>query len=143
MIINTKFEIGQKVWFKSEGKEPFEGVVSNITVDVSKKKEKKIEYWAEIQEGRWLIFDECETFATKEEAINGLTEKLLPPPAPECTGMSKRFYAACAAMQGMISNKIEMKHFRQSANNKGVSIIEAIAIIAYAYADELLKQENQ
>lgn len=45
-------------------------------------------------------------------------------------GMSKRFYAACAAMQGLIS------HY-------GVAFEESHIQKAYYYADELLKQENE
>ena len=44
-------------------------------------------------------------------------------------GMSKRFYAACTAMQGLIS------HY-------GVSYEESHAQKAFYFADELLKQEN-
>jgi hypothetical protein len=43
-------------------------------------------------------------------------------------GMSKRFYAACAAMQGLIS------HY-------GVEFEESHAKKAFYFADELLKQE--
>lgn len=45
-------------------------------------------------------------------------------------GMSKRFYAACAAMQGLLSPE------KVFINKK--ELIES----AYEYADELLKQEN-
>ena len=46
------------------------------------------------------------------------------------SGMSKRFYAACAAMQGFISSGYE-----ESA--------DVIAEMAYLFADALLKQENE
>jgi len=46
-------------------------------------------------------------------------------------GMSKRFYAACCAMQGMLADL-----------PKGISKIE-IAESAFAFADELLKQEDK
>lgn len=48
-------------------------------------------------------------------------------------GISKRFYAACAAMQGLLS-----------ANKSGIVFLEPEEAIrfAYFYADELLKQEN-
>lgn len=48
-------------------------------------------------------------------------------------GMSKRFYAACAAMQGLISN-----------SNKELvdKPIKYLVTISYTLADELLKQEN-
>ena len=45
-------------------------------------------------------------------------------------GMSKRFYAACAAMQGFISSGYE-------------GSADVIAEMAYRVADELLKQENE
>ena len=47
-------------------------------------------------------------------------------------GMSKRFYAACAVMQGLYSNPA-------MANRA----IEEVIASAYAAADELLKQENK
>ncbi len=58
------------------------------------------------------------------------------------TGMSKRFYAACAAMQGVLSDETAMlqliKFARERGRNEGRKfIIEA----AYALADELLRQE--
>lgn len=63
-------------------------------------------------------------------------------------GMSKRFYAACAAMQGILSGK----HENLQCNRKGDSAFpinqtlsynfEKIAINAFKIADELLKQEN-
>ena len=46
-------------------------------------------------------------------------------------GMSKRFYAACAAMQGMLANQ-SVTHIPD----------EIVIRTAYKLADELLKQEN-
>ena len=60
------------------------------------------------------------------------------------TGMSKRFYAACAAMQGLLSNPNtadQLKAINQNGTTK-----ESYAIVvrsAYSLADELLKQENE
>ena len=49
-------------------------------------------------------------------------------------GMSKRFYAACAAMQGLLAyQNLDMMKF---------SFEEVIPKLAFMYADELLKQEN-
>ena len=48
---------------------------------------------------------------------------------PDCFGMSKRFYAACAAMQGILSNN-------PPSDDK------TLVKQAYAIADELLKQED-
>lgn len=48
-------------------------------------------------------------------------------------GMSKRFYAACAAMQGMLANMY--------TGGNGYAYSETIDL-AYKYADELLSQEN-
>ena len=48
-------------------------------------------------------------------------------------GMSKRFYAACAAMQGMLANPNE---------NLVHTVDNDIVRVAYRMADELLKQEN-
>lgn len=51
-------------------------------------------------------------------------------------GMSKRFYAACAAMQGFLSYGV--------ANPLGTNDpnYELIVKQSYKFADELLKQEN-
>ena len=49
-------------------------------------------------------------------------------------GMSKRFYAACAAMQGLLSNE-------SMIDNHNLDSIEWIAKHAIMQADELLKQE--
>jgi hypothetical protein len=48
------------------------------------------------------------------------------------SGMSKRFYAACAAMQGLYSNPAMVNYE-----------VEEVIASAYAAADELLKQENE
>lgn len=50
-------------------------------------------------------------------------------------GMSKRFYAACAAMQGILANTILI--------DDGFVKPELIAEFAYKCADEILKQENK
>jgi len=52
---------------------------------------------------------------------------------PFQAGMSKRFYADCAAMQGLLSSDRIMEGY-----NKGLTIIRA-----YELADELLKQEYE
>lgn len=49
-------------------------------------------------------------------------------------GMSKRFYAACAAMQGILANPVP--DLVKMSNS-------IIAEFAYRVADELLKQENE
>jgi len=50
-------------------------------------------------------------------------------------GMSKRFYAACAAMQGILAGR---------STHMSLSTIGESLVIEYAYkfADELLRQEN-
>ena len=55
-------------------------------------------------------------------------------------GMSKRFYAACAAMQGLLANA----DWTKSANipDDFDEYKERIANASYEFADELLKQEN-
>ena len=54
-------------------------------------------------------------------------------------GMSKRFYAACAAMQGLLSNSVFMSYMTQEySNNTDKEVVRN----AYELADELLKQEN-
>ena len=51
----------------------------------------------------------------------------------DTTGMSKRFYAACAAMNGLIANS-----YIQWTNATDIDLISK----SYELADELLKQEN-
>lgn len=56
------------------------------------------------------------------------------PPEHIGVGMDKRFYAACAAMQGQIANRglsLELNRLSRDVE------------YAYRYADELLKQENE
>jgi len=48
-------------------------------------------------------------------------------------GISKRFYAACSAMQGLLS------HIEGYEKANGIELLIADA---YEFADELLKQEN-
>lgn len=55
------------------------------------------------------------------------------------TGMSKRFYAACVAMQGMLAShaNLNSSHPMHSSDED----IEKAIKTCYKYADELLKQE--
>ena len=53
-------------------------------------------------------------------------------------GMSKRFYAACAAMQGLLSNP----SIGRPQSFADVDGYEEFIKVCYSYADELLKQEN-
>lgn len=51
-------------------------------------------------------------------------------------GMTKRFYAACAAMNGLLANRTILDdHDKQS--------IEWCATHAFLQADELLRKENE
>ena len=52
-------------------------------------------------------------------------------------GMSKRFYAACAAMQGLCA--LDHKGIYDSTEESISTLIEW----SYKYADELLKQEYE
>ncbi len=59
-------------------------------------------------------------------------------------GMSKRFYAACAAMQGILANDTVIMQLIKVAKEQGHNKEEIFVVKeAYAYADELLKQEQQ
>jgi hypothetical protein len=56
-------------------------------------------------------------------------------------GMSKRFYAACMAMQGLLaSNNTE---YLVNGHNEGFHEPVFICKTAYEFADELLKEENR
>lgn len=52
---------------------------------------------------------------------------------PYCYGMSKRFYAACMIMSGLVSNA----SFLENPTSKYDTVKEV-----YSMVDELLKQEN-
>lgn len=60
-------------------------------------------------------------------------------------GMSKRFYAACAAMQGLLSNVSMMQALSKIYPNASdyPKISKQITVLSYIHADELLKQENE
>lgn len=53
-------------------------------------------------------------------------------------GMSKRFYAACMAMQGLLSNHVYMDNLAYKFENGDIELVKD----AYEIADELLSQEN-
>lgn len=54
-------------------------------------------------------------------------------------GMSKRFYAACAAMNGMLAHSTRY-HCREE--DKSLTWKQGMIKEAYELSDELLKQEN-
>ena len=56
-------------------------------------------------------------------------------------GVSKRFYAACAAMQGFLSGFSE--ELKVNGGYVARTDFKDIAEWSYQMADELLKQENQ
>lgn len=58
-------------------------------------------------------------------------------------GLSKRFYAACAAMQGILANQSLSISDNQNEDQFLHWYKEAIAKAAFEFADELLKQENE
>ena len=59
--------------------------------------------------------------------------------APYCYGMSKRFYAACAAMQGILANQNGEYAVIGGTNQR---YVEHLISQSYQFADELLKQEK-
>jgi len=68
----------------------------------------------------------------KQENINGIFKYVEHPQV----GMSKRLYAACAAMQGILAS---YPHY-EMPTQQGIKICVSKA---YELADELLKQENE
>lgn len=59
-------------------------------------------------------------------------------------GMSKRFYAACAALQGLLSNPNTAEQIISHAGIVNAETANAIVCeTAYEIADELLKQESK
>ena len=55
-------------------------------------------------------------------------------------GISKRFYAACAAMQGILANTHNYNVHIKTDEQK--VFVENLIKHSYQYADELLKKEN-
>ena len=71
---------------------------------------------------------------TYKYTVNGNYPELMHYP-----GMSKRFYAACVAMQGLLSNSVFMSYMAQEySDNTDKEVVKN----AYELADELLRQEN-
>ena len=58
-------------------------------------------------------------------------------PTKDHLGMSKRFYAACKAMQGLCSSE-QIGITAEQATKRVPRVVK----LAYVYADELLKQEE-
>ena len=65
------------------------------------------------------------------------------------TGMSKRFYAACCAMQGILSSHKEGLYCDKQEAAPAIGLNERytlnpkyLAKVSYRIADELLSQEN-
>lgn len=58
-------------------------------------------------------------------------------------GCSKRFYAACAAMQGLLANYNSQWRDENTGKITNELIPEYVARAAYKFADELLAQENK
>lgn len=56
-------------------------------------------------------------------------------------GISKRFYAACAAMQGILAN--QSGQYGVMGNSLNESYKRNLISQSYQFADELLKQENE
>lgn len=57
-------------------------------------------------------------------------------------GMNKRFYAACAAMQGILSSTVIMEAVRNVTSVNGENEATVIATIAYDMADKMLEKEG-
>jgi hypothetical protein len=74
MIINTKFNIGQKVWFRFDNSTFFQSTIEAITTDTDKAGKTTIEYWPKVIEGVIpAIYDESDVFASINEAENTKT----------------------------------------------------------------------
>ena len=64
-------------------------------------------------------------------------------------GMSKRFYAACAAMQGILSSHKEGLYCNKQEGAQGLGIkekqilnVNRLVQLSYRIADEMVEQEN-
>lgn len=58
------------------------------------------------------------------------------------SGMSKRFYAACAVLQGFLSNGIFIQDLARKETNPDKNRKDLVRT-SFDYADELLRQENE
>ena len=75
--------------------------------------------------GQEPAFANTETYNPNNMECNGTYQQ----------GMSKRFYAACAAMQGILASGATVEGKREISP-------KLVTLYAYRFADELLKQEN-
>ena len=103
----------------------------NCSGDTTKFQAKELAKQCALEFGKQLLELAAEDAKIKNESVIGNT------PSGD-SGMSKRFYATCAAMQGLLTNEIYMsymaKEYREKTN-------KAVIEDAYEIADELLKQE--
>jgi hypothetical protein len=71
MIIETKYNIGDEVWFMDENR-PIKGIVSKLDIDVSSKGDWYIEHY-KVKAAGYLHFEVGQSlFPTKEELLNSL-----------------------------------------------------------------------
>lgn len=85
--------------------------------------------------GQEPAFANSETYNPNNMEANGMFSP----------GMSKRFYAACTAMQGLLANTNTARQLSRQLP-KSASIDDcyvSVVATAYAMADEILKQENK
>lgn len=69
MVIQTRFDRNQDVWFR-RGSQVCDGIVFSINVDV-RYEGVKVKYTIQYSESDGVYLDESKVFATREEAENG------------------------------------------------------------------------
>lgn len=69
MVIQTRFDRDQKVWFR-RGSQVCDGTVFSINVDV-RYEGVKVKYTIQYSEDSGVVLEESKVFATREEAENG------------------------------------------------------------------------
>lgn len=67
MVLKTKFDIGQKVWFR-KGSLVMDGIVYSMDITVNLEIGWRAKYTIQYSESDGVYLDESKVFATREEA---------------------------------------------------------------------------
>ena len=67
MVLKTKFDIGQKVWFR-KGSSVMDGIVYSMDITVNLEIGWRVKYTIQYSESDGVYLDESKVFATREEA---------------------------------------------------------------------------
>lgn len=70
MLLKTRFDIGQEVWFR-KGSSVMDGIVYSMDITVNLEIGWRVKYTIQYSESDGAYLDESKVFATREEAENG------------------------------------------------------------------------